>query len=362
MRDITRNGISTLAMAGMILTVGCLAGCGKKTSEKENLTMEVIEIPVKARRTSVELIRDYLTFTGSIDAVQRAAIAPAMPGKIQRIFVEEGQTVSKGTILVKMDDKQLIQAESRYLTVKADYERMRALRDNGSITPQQLEQIEAGYTAAKAAWEMTMQSAILEAPFSGTIIGKYYNNEEIYSGMKPTPDGTGAIVSLAQLDAMKIEVNVPERDFPKISKGQHALVELEAYPDRVFEGKVTGINAALDMRSRAAKVKVEIRNTGRLLKPGMFAKIKIIMTEKSNALVVPSSAIVSREGEKSVFVVANGTSPFSTKTTLKKVTTGIVTLDYSEITFGIAKGDLVVYEGNASLDNGTNVRVIEVTE
>jgi RND family efflux transporter MFP subunit len=352
----------------LILTltlISVLSGCdnGKKKSDAaaQAADIEMIYLPVKA---SIAMKRDViqaLNFSGNIDAFRRAAIAPAVMGsRVQHIYVEEGSSVREGQLLVKMEDFQLRQSAAQLSQLESDYKRMSSLYSKGSVTAQQYEQISSGFNAAVAGYDLLKNSVELRAPFAGTVIGKYVNEGEVYTGT-PGYDGISGVLSIAQLGRMKIEIMVPEQDFVLLHPGQPAQVKTDAYPGVDFEGKIFTVNPALNRMSRTSRVAVEINNDKQLLKPGMFAKVEIITNSLQDVLAVPATAIVMRNGEANVFTVDRPEYlPHETKPTIVKVKTGLVTDAYAQILEGINEGTVVLTDNNVSLSNGTNIRVMEI--
>jgi len=352
----------TLICAAAVLATLC-AGCDKKkeenTVEKE---VDKIMLPVRGVVAVKRDVVQTLNFSGNIDAFRRAAIAPAVMGsRVLKIHAEEGQAVREGQLLVRMEDFQLRQSEAQLRQLEADHKRMEALHSRGSVTQQQYEQVRTGHTTAKAGYELLKNSVELRAPFSGTVIGKYVNEGEVYTGA-PGVDGISGVLAIAQLGRMKIEVMVPEQDFVFLRPGQTAHVRVDAYPDTVFEGKIFTVNPALNRMSRTSRVAIEIKNDKHLLKPGMFAKVEIVTNSQENVLAIPSTAVVTRDGELHVFTVKNGSAPFDTTPTLVKVKTGMVTDRYVQILEGIDEGTIVLTDNNVSLSNNTGIRVMNIEQ
>jgi membrane fusion protein (multidrug efflux system) len=347
----------TITVSGMVLTG---AGCSKKSEEEPPKPVEEIVIPVKAAIVKRGAIDEYCKFTGTIDAVKRASIAPAIPAKIEKIMVSEGMEVKQNQALVQMDPKQLLQAKIKYDATKADYDRVKTLRERGSVTQQQFDQMQAGYDAAKTAYDQMMESTYLNAPFAGTIIGKYYNEGDLFSYLRPGPDGVVAILTVAQLSEMKIDINAPENDYVKIKVGQRAQISVSVLNNSSFTGKVSMVTPALDMLSRTAKISVSINNTSGILKPGMFASVKIITNSKANTLSAPSAAIVTIEGKPTVFTVPKSTPPFRCQPTPKIVTMGLHNEETTELIGGVEEGSLIILDGNSALESKTKINVTAI--
>jgi RND family efflux transporter MFP subunit len=241
------------------------------------------------------------------------------------------------------------------------FERVKALYSRGSSTEQQLEEVAAGYETAKAAYEQMKQSVELRAPFSGVIIAKHYNNGENFSAMKPGPQGIPAIVTLARLNLMELQVQVPERDFVQIREGLPVTVHIDVFKDSVFRAQVTRVSPSLDLRSRTATITIDIPNPRETLKPGMFARTKIITRSRDSILLVPSTAIVMRDEQPVLFKVANDTAPYTTKPQQVRISVGLRNEEFAEVeSDSLSEGELVVYKNNVGLKSETLIEVVSV--
>ncbi len=351
---LLKTGVSLSLLLFTVAIQGCVGKDDDLSSEHEKITLTV-----RAAEAAHRDITERLRFSGTTDAFRRVSVAPASPGQIERIFVDEGQNVRHGQLLVKMDDRQLQAAGANLRQLRSEYERVKILKERGSATQQAYEQIESGYAAAMANYSLLQASVEIRAPYAGTIIGRHFNEGEIYSGM-PGAAGSAAIVELAQLGKMKIEIMVPERGFIHLTPGQVASIKTTAYPDTVFEGKVHTVNPALNRMSRTSRVIVAIDNADHLLKPGMFAQVSIDINSKKNVLTVPSASLVRRNGETLVFTVESGETPFTTRPVPMSVTTGLVTEEFAEIVSGLNSGAVVLIENNVSLVEATDIQVVSI--
>ena len=161
------------------------------------------------------------------------------------------------------------------------------------------------------------------------------------------------VVMVANIDTVKVLVNVSEKYLGRLKEKAEAEVKVDAYPDEVFLGKITRIAPLVDLATRTAEVEIEISNEEHRLKPGMFARVNIILEKKENALVVPIKAVLSENNRKFVFVV-NGSIAHK-----KKVETGIYQRDSVEIVEGLKETNLVIIEGNYGLKDGAEVEINE---
>ena len=359
-RELIKN--RTCLLLVVFTAIGMFAGCNRRKNVNEE-TVEQIVLPVTATRVVRGKIEKYLTYTGNVDAAKRVEIAPLGPGRIISIPVEEGTRVKKGQVLVSMDDMPVAAVKTGLDLAAKNLERTKALHAKGSMTDVQLDAAVSQYAQAKSAYEQVVSNVELTAPFSGIIIGKYYNNGEVYSSMKPGPQGLGSIVSLARLDKMKIEVEVPEQDFVLITRGLPVVITVDALREQSFSGSVSKVSPALDMRSRTATVPIEIDNKEKLIRPGMFTRVRIVTEEKDGVLKVPTKAVVVRNDSAFVFRVPEGTVPYDAKPEQVPVTMGMSNADYTEISDErIHESDLVLSENNVSLTGNTAIKVTGIVQ
>jgi multidrug efflux pump subunit AcrA (membrane-fusion protein) len=194
--------------------------------------------------------------------------------------------------------------------------------------------------------QIRLQNTNIVAPFQGEIIRKYVDEGALVSSSTP-------IVNLVHTMTVKIVANVLERDIPLLKLGMKAAIRTETYPETVFEGKVARINIGLDMSTRTLQAEIEIPNSNRLLKPGMFARVEVVLLEKTGVLAIPSNAVILDRGERFVYVAEGN------KGVRKAIVTGIEQDRFLEVREGLKEGDQVVTRGQEAIRENTTLRVIE---
>jgi RND family efflux transporter MFP subunit len=191
-----------------------------------------------------------------------------------------------------------------------------------------------------------LQWTQITAPFAGEISKRYVDNGALLSTTTP-------VVTLAQTDTLKVMASVLERDVPLLKVGMKAKIQAEAYPDKVFEGKVSRLNSALELATRTLLAEITVPNPGRVLKPGMFTKIEVTLVEKPRTLVVPREAVIESEKDRVVFVVEEN------QAVRKRVTLGYEQGDFIEVTEGLKEGDRVIIRGQLSVKDRSPVKIVE---
>jgi RND family efflux transporter MFP subunit len=195
---------------------------------------------------------------------------------------------------------------------------------------------------------------MLEAPFAGIITGKYLEDGELYSGA-PGISGKAAVVTLMQINPVKVIVSVSEQFYPLIKNSMSARIIADVYPDKEFTGKIFRVHPTIDPMSRTFLAEIQIPNGTELLRPGMFARVFIDMGEVE-AFVVPSSSVLVQEGTNDRFIfVADGN-----KASRRLVKPGKRFDDKVEIAEGeLKEGDNLVIDGQARLTNGQSIEIVK---
>jgi RND family efflux transporter MFP subunit len=191
-----------------------------------------------------------------------------------------------------------------------------------------------------------LQNTTITAPFSGEITHKYVDAGALVSPSIP-------LVTLAHTETLKMMANVLEKDIALVKLGMKVRIQTEAFPDRRFEGRIVGMNSALDIATRTLQTEIHIPNAGRMLRPGMFAKIEIALSTRAGALNIPKVAVLEEGVDRVVFVVENN------QAIRKTIVTGVEQDDTVEVLQGLSEGDRVVTKGQGSLKDRSTVRVIE---
>lgn len=347
---MNRKIFSLIIAAGTLL-----ASCGSRENQSGAATATVDSvsvIPVKVMPVSKTMIARTIDYTSTIQAYEEVNLAPSTPGRVDKIYVEVGDRVQKGQDLFLMDRTQYYANKIQLASLEKDLARLDTLLKVGSVKEQLYDQTKAQYEVMRANVDFMEENTLLEAPFAGIITGKYLEDGELYSGA-PGMSGKAAVVTLMQINPVKIMVNISEQYFPLIKNGMKVRVVADVYPDKTFEGTIFRIHPTIDAMSRSFRAEVRIGNGREQLRPGMFARAYLDMGEEE-AFVVPANAVMLQEGtnERYIFVVQNGVA------IRKNIILGQRFDDRFEITGGdLKEGDNLVTEGQARLMNGQRVEI-----
>lgn len=309
--------------------------------------------PVEVMTIVPQTVARDVEYTSTILAWEELHYAPATPGRIDKIYVEVGQRVRKGELLAQMDLTQLHQAEVQLSNLELDFARIDTLNQTGSIARQQYDQIKAQLDIARSNVKFLRENTRLLAPFSGLVSGKYYESGEMYAGTPSPTVGKSAILSLVQIDRLKLRVAISEKYFPLIKNGMAANVVIDVYPDKEFTGKVFNIYPTIDPTSRSFIVEVAVDNNEALLRPGMFARVGLDLDEEV-AILLPSISVLKLQGsnDRYLFLEENG---YAKRVTVK------LGKRYNElvevISDEVREGDKLVIRGQARLLDGMRLEV-----
>lgn len=293
-------------------------------------------IPIKGFKIGRFNFEDSLNALGTIKGAMEFKLSFEVPGTISSINYREGERYEEGALLIslKQDDilLRLKRAQAEFNKTQAQaqiaqqkVEENEKLFTMGAVPKTTLENVKLEYESAKFEseanrLEMKANEAMLEksnlyAPSAG-MIGEL-NVEEGETVTQNTLLGTHIMT-----EYVYAEFGVVERDVNKIALGQKARVFVDAFPDKTFEGVIENVAPIVAGTSRTATAKVRIENPDRLLLPGMFARIRILLYSKKNTLVVPTDAVQGKEGEQFVYVVHSGTGPLIKQSEKKAAAAG----------------------------------------
>lgn len=339
------------------ITIPALLTLSCSQARKDQTVADVPERiePVRIIKLDVQTISRTVDYTATLLAFEEIHLAPASPGRIENIYVEVGSRVAKGDVVVQMDRTQLQQAEVQLRTLETDFKRLDTLQKVGSIPQQQYDQLKAQVEIARNNVAFLTENTRLRAPLSGVISGKYFEPGEMYSGAPVPTVGKAAIVSLVQLDKLKLIVPVSEKYYPLLKAGIAVSITLDIYPGKAYEGKVFRIHPTIDPTSRTFNVEVAVENRGSELRPGMFCRVSFDL-DAFQALVVPANAVLKMQGsnDRYLFVEENGKARRIAVRLGKRYNDQVEVLSDE-----LNHGDNIIVSGQARLLDGMGVTVVK---
>jgi membrane fusion protein (multidrug efflux system) len=308
-------------------------------------------IVIEAAKVATVKLPQSLGAVGSLRSDETVILRPEVAGRVSQIQFREGERVTKGQVLVKLDDSvqqaDLDRARANFTLSKSKHERSIDLRNKGFISNQALDEAVNNLKVAQADAELMgarINKTAIRAPFSGTIglrqisVGDY---------VKEGQD----LVNLESLDPLKVDFRVPELALSQLRDGQTLQITLDAIPDKAYDGKVVAINPLIDANGRSIVIRAQVPNRDGRLRPGMFARVRLFTSGMQDTLVVPEEALFPVGDDKYVYKVVEN------KATRQKITIGARRGGQVEVVEGLGPDDVVVTAGVIKLREGAAVSI-----
>lgn len=299
-----------------------------------------------------------LAAVGTLVAANGIDVTPEVPGVVKQIAFESGARVQAGDVLVQLDtatdQAQLDVLRAQRDLAKAELDRQRALLKRRTTSQAEFDAAESNYRqvlASIANQQAVIAKKTIKAPFAGEVgirkvdLGSFVNT------------GT-AVVSLQQIDPLRLRFSLPEQQLPQVAVGQTVHTRVDAFADRRFTGTITAIEPAVNAATRTVQVEARVDNRERLLRPGMFARVEVVLPGTNDYLTLPNSAITYNPYGDSVFLVEPAASDAEgAKPTVRRafVKLGPARGDQVAVLSGLETGQQVVTSGQLKLRNGSRI-------
>lgn len=344
-------------------------------------------VAVQTAAVEQGMLRDIRTFSGTLIPRAQFDVAPKISGRIAQLFVDVGDSIRRGQIVAQLEDEEFVQqveqaraemavaranleeARSELDIAEKEFVRIESLRGQMVASQAELDLSRARYLAHQArlrvaeaqleqrraalrAAEIRLSYARIEAswPDNGAqhtrIVGERFVDEGA------TLSANAPMLSILDITTLRAVFHVTERDYARIRVGLAALVAVDALPGRLFEGYVARIAPIFQEASRQARIELELPNTEGLMKPGMFVRARLELARAEDAVLVPSSALVRREGQQGVFLIDGDAAR------LVPVQIGIMEEGMAQILTPEDLSGEVVTLGQHLLEDGSLVRII----
>ncbi|MBR2378669.1 MAG: efflux RND transporter periplasmic adaptor subunit [Bacteroidaceae bacterium] len=326
------------------VSMSMLIACSGKTAEQTTVAEKVES--VKVETATVQSVPQTMTYTATVQPDKRNSISSSMPSRIREIYVEVGDYVKKGQLLVELDASNIMQQKVQLDNIELEYNRAKELVAVGGASQQQLDQITTQLEAAKTAYNNLLENTKLLSPVNGVVTARNFDNGDM---------AQGPILTVMQINPVKIIINVSESEFTKVKLGMPIDITFDVFGDELFKGKVSLVYPTIDPMTRTFGVEVEIPNSNNRVRPGMFARATIDFGAKDH-VVVPDRAVVKRagSGDRFVYVYNNDGTVSYVKVELGR---HIDTL--YEVLSGLENNTQVVVAGQSRLSDGVKVNVVE---
>ncbi len=320
--------------------VNSLVACTKETTDAE---VEKIE-QVAVQKIEMKQIDRVIELPTTLQGYETMNISSTVSGIIDHIFVEVGDKVSKGQLLVRMDPTQYTTYKLQYANLGVEMGRMEALKEAGSISQQAYDQTKVQYDQLGETLALYEKNTFVKAEYAGVISAKNFENGELCAGQP--------ILTLTQINVLKAYINIPEAYFPKLKVGMPLTLVSDIYPDKVFSATVEIVYPTIDASSHTFTIKVKIPNASELLRPGMYVKTTIPVG-KASTLVVPYQAVLKLIGSNNRYIFIKD----GDKARRVDVELGQRFDKYVEIIGDVKEGDEIVTMGQSRLIDGCTIAV-----
>ena len=339
----------TVLLCAGLSTIGCKDREGLATTENHSNLAPVI--PVSIIEVKPAPMRDVVLLPGATEAWQDVQVAADTAGRVEWIGPREGESVSKGDLLVKIDvsalKAALDHAEAQFKLADDLYQRRRRLFERKIIAKEELDQSETQRTLAATDYEqikVRYEQGFPKSPISGIINHLYVDAGEFTETGKPLAD-------IVNIDRIKINVRVPELDIRFVHQSQKTPVRIDAFPERKLTGIVDFVAFKADPATKTFLVRTLIDNPLGDIRPGMIARVVFVRQIIPDALAAPLFALVDKGGERLVFIEKDGVAHART------VSIGVIEDDRVQITSGLSPGDHLIVKGQTEIEEGMKVSV-----
>lgn len=308
-------------------------------------------MPVEAAPVRVQAMADEVLVVGSLRANESVVIRPEIAGRVAEISFEEGGRAEEGQVLVRLDDgsraAELRRTEANLELARRNFSRADELYRRQNLAASTRDEAFAKLRAEEAAVELArvnLDKTELRAPFGGLLGLRQVSLGDYLSAGDP-------IVDLEDVDPIKVDFRVPEVFAHRLKDGQTIRLTVDAVPGETFEGTVYAIDPQIDEQGRSVLLRARVPNENGPLRPGMFARVTLVLDARPNALVIPEEALIPQGTDHIVFKVVDG------KVAPQPVSIGQRRKGLVEVTEGLAEGDQVITGGQIKVGPGQPVTV-----
>jgi membrane fusion protein (multidrug efflux system) len=309
-----------------------------------NAPTPVVTAPVRSA-----LLTRELSAVGTAQANEAVTITSKTSNIVSRVRFADGQQVQQGDILVELDSAQaradLAVAQAALTESTSQYRRSKELLNTQAVSKSQYDQLAATMQANEArlaAARARLEDTVIRAPFSGRV-----GLRKVSVGSLISPGAQ--ITTLDDTSTIKLDFSVPENVVASLRAGLTVKARSNAYPGRVFTGRVSSIDSRIDPTSRSVAVRALVPNSDGALRPGLFMTVEL-ESESRTALVIPEEALVPEKSSQYVFIVRDGVA------SKREVTIGARQPGSVEVLAGLAAGERVIVEGTIKARDGGPVR------
>jgi membrane fusion protein (multidrug efflux system) len=330
------------------------SGAEKTSGTALARTAAKTSVPVITALVTTEPFTETLEALGTAKANESVVITPTLEERVIRVYFEDGDKVSEGQILLKLDDSeiqfQLAEARATLMEQQKQFDRTRQLAKTNATSRSRLDEEQGLLEIANAKVALIkaqLQDYTIRAPFSGALGTRQISNGAVV-------DSDTVITTLDDTTKIKLDFTVPEIYLDVLKLGMKVSAHSAAYPNRNFEGTVAAISSRVDPETRTLTIRAHIPNPERLLKPGMLLTVDLIK-DRSRTLIIPEEAVILEKNKKYALVVTPDNS-----VTKIEIVTGRRSPGKVEVISGLNAGQQVIIQGITRVRPGISVNVVEV--
>lgn len=334
-------------------------------------------VSVRIEPAAVAAVEVRSTMTGTLEAEYEIDVFPQRSGRLASVAVDVGRRVAAGDVLAVVEHDELLlqreqaaasvsvsqasvrRAETQLERAREDYERTEQLYRRGAATQQELQRVQgvldeaqiqldsarAQLAQAEANYrlvELQLERVHVTAPVPGVVVSR-----PVVAGSQVSP--STSVATLAAMDPIEVVFHLPEREMGRVGVDQPIFVAVDAFPDRMFSGRVSQVGAAVDPRTRTVTVRGRVDNPDLTLRPGMFARVELVLARKEGVLSVPREAVLQGPQGPYVYVVEGN------QAVTRPLTVGLEGSERVEVLAGVREGEPVVVVGQHRLRPGRTV-------
>ncbi len=339
------------------LPIGAIILSGCSSGEKNKAVADADQaVTVKVQKLGTGSGATEQAYIGTIEESVSVPLSFLISGTVEKVLVEEGQSVTKGQLLAVINSESYQNMYQIALSKKQQaqdaYNRLEPVYKKGSLPEIKYIEVKTGLEQANSATsisEKNLKDCHLYAPTCGMI-----GRKTIEPGMSIIPGNT--VFQLVKIEKVKVTVPVPEKEISGIAKGQNAQILVSAIGDQRFEGQVSEIGVLSNPLSHTYTVKVELNNPDKILRPGMVCNIRINNPVMADRIIIPLSAVQEDgNGDKFVYVA----NPETNKASKRPVQAGPLASNGVVIRSGLSAGDLVITEGYQKINKNSTIQIIQ---
>jgi membrane fusion protein (multidrug efflux system) len=310
------------------------------------------KLPVEVVSVKRGTISSSIVTTASLEAHRQVTMVSETQGIVDKLVVDEGNTVREGQILAELRslDKQaaLQKAQVRVQNAQIVQDRKQRSYDQKLISQAEYDTAKYEMDTAQAELrgaQVDIDYSTIRAPFSGTITERF-----IEKGQNVNPSQN--LFTLVDRTPLRAKIYLPEKEVFELKLNQAVDLSLNSQKDVAFKGEISQINPSVDPRTGTVKVTVEIAKAPEQVRPGSFVDVRLITQQHSNSLLVPKKALLEEAGEQYVYLITKGIAA------RKTVQIGFTDDQHAEVLSGVNSGDTVVVAGQGSLHDGSKTETV----